>query len=118
MEWDMVWLFNVNSDSFPVYLSDNDYGRQQYLKEPYVYPGDCLEDELRKTFINKEYKNITLKRKSERISESIRLLYVGITRAKEYLVISCNRNSDTFYFREINRLIEEGQKRYERRKKG
>ncbi|WP_319371483.1 ATP-dependent helicase [uncultured Ilyobacter sp.] len=118
MEWDMVWLFNVNSDSFPVYLSDNDYGRQQYLKEPYVYPGDYLEEEFRKTFINKEYKNITLKRKSERISESIRLLYVGITRAKEYLVISCNEGSDTFYFREISRLIEEGQKRYERRKKG
>ncbi|WP_320045649.1 ATP-dependent helicase [uncultured Ilyobacter sp.] len=118
MEWDMVWLFNVNSDSFPVYLSDNDYGRQQYLKEPYVYPGDYLEDELRKTFINKEYENITIKRKSERISESVRLLYVGITRAKEYLVISCNGDSDTFYFREINRLIEEGQKRYERRKKG
>ncbi len=118
MEWDMVWLFNVNSDSFPVYLSDNDYGRQQYLKEPYVYPGDSLEDEFRKTFISKEYKNITLKRKSERISESIRLLYVGMTRAKEYLVISCNENSDIFYFREINKLIEEGQKRYERRKKG
>jgi len=118
MEWDMVWLFNVNSDSFPVYLSDNDYGRQQYLKEPYVYPGDYLEDEFRKTFINKKYENITLKRKSERISESIRLLYVGITRAKEYLVISCNGDSDIFYFREINKLIEEGQKRYERRKKG
>ncbi len=118
MEWDMVWLFNVNSDSFPVYLSDNDYGRQQYLKEPYVYPGDSMEDEFRRTFIKKEYENTTLKRKIERISESIRLLYVGMTRSREYLVVSCNGESDTFYFREINKLLEEGQKRYERRKKG
>lgn len=118
MEWDLVWLFNVNSDSFPVYFSDNDYGRQQYLREPYVYPGDYMEDEFRKTFINREYENTTLKRKSERISESIRLLYVGITRAREYLVISCNRDSDAFYFREINKLMEKGQRRYERRKKG
>jgi DNA helicase-2/ATP-dependent DNA helicase PcrA len=118
MEWDLVWIFNVNSDSFPAYLSDNDYGRQQYLREPYVYPGDYMEDEFRKTFINKEYENTTLKRKSERICESIRLLYVGITRAKEYLVISCNGDSDNFYFREINKLMEKGQKRYERREKG
>ena len=38
MEWDMVYLFGVNSHNFPAYLGDNEYGKQDYLKKEFQYP--------------------------------------------------------------------------------
>ncbi|GLI57430.1 DNA helicase [Propionigenium maris DSM 9537] len=118
MEWDMVWLFNVNSNSFPAYLSDNDYGRQNYLKKEYEYPRDYMEGEFRREFISREYENISIKRKSERIAECTRLIYVGITRAREYLILSCNEGHDNYYFRRIRDFIESEREIYEGYKKG
>lgn len=118
MEWDMVWLFNMNSNSFPAYLSDNDYGRQNYLKKEYEYPRDYMEGEFRKEFVTKEYENISIKRKSERVGECTRLLYVGITRAKEYLILSCNESNDNYYFRRVRDFVDSERKIYEGHKKG
>ncbi len=118
MEWDMVWLFNMNSNSFPAYLSDNDYGRQNYLKKEYEYPRDYMEEEFRREFISKEYENISIKRKSERVAECTRLIYVGITRAREYLIVSCNENNDNYYFRRIRDFVESEREIYEGYKKG
>ena len=117
MEWDMVWLFNMNSNSFPAYLSDNDYGRQNYLKKEYEYPRDYMEGEFRREFVSREYENISLKRKTERIGECIRLIYVGITRAKEYLIVSCNESNDNYYFRRIRDFIDSERNIYEGHKK-
>ena len=113
MEWDMVWLYNMNSNSFPAYLSDNDYGRQGYLKREYEYPRDYMEEEFRKEFVTKEYENISIKRKTERIGEVTRLIYVGITRAKEYLVLSCNEENDNYYYKRIKNFVESERKNYE-----
>lgn len=113
MEWDLVWLYNMNSNSFPAYLSDNDYGRQSYLKREYEYPRDYMETEFRKEFITKEYENISIKRKTERIGEVTRLIYVGITRAKEYLVLSCNEENDNYYYKRIKDFVESERKNYE-----
>jgi len=117
MEWDMVWLFNMNSNSFPAYLSDNDYGRQNYLKKEYEYPRDYMEEEFRKEFISKEYENVSIKRRTERISECARLIYVGITRAREYLIVSSNENNDNYYFRRIRDFVESERGIYEGYKK-
>lgn len=118
MEWDLVWLFNMNSNSFPAYLSDNDYGRQSYLKKEYEYPRDYMEGEFRKEFVTKEYENISIKRKTERVGECTRLIYVGITRAKEYLIVSSNASHDNYYFRRIRDFIESEREIYEGCKKG
>ena len=44
--------------------------------------------------------------KVSRIEESLRILYVGITRAKEYLIISSNEeNQGNFYYILFSKLI-------------
>ncbi len=117
MEWDLVWLYNLNSNTFPVYLSDDDYGMKNYLKKEYRYPGDTLEGEFRSTFITKEYENINIKRKIDRIGEGVRLIYVGITRAREYLVVSSNKSQENYYFKRLKDVIEKEKKEYEGHKK-
>lgn len=117
MEWDMVWLFNLNTRSFPAYLSDSNYGEQHYLKDGYELPQDYVDKEFRTEFISKDYENITLRKKAERVAESIRLIYVGITRAKEYLIVSCNKEDDNYYFKNIEKYIDYKRSKYEGYKK-
>ncbi len=106
MEWDMVYLFGVNSHNFPAYLGDNEYGKQEYLKKEFQYPQSYANYEFKKLFIKKDYENHVSSAKIEKICESIRLLYVGMTRAKEALVISGSKEKELFYLSEFERYIE------------
>ena len=106
MEWDLVYLFGVNSHSFPAYLGDNEYGKQDYLKKEFQYPQSYANYEFKKLFIKKEFENHVNSAKIEKICEGIRLLYVGITRAKEALVISGSKDKELFYLKEFKKYIE------------
>lgn len=90
LEWDCVFLLGITEFNFP----DNIYQKFQcdrwYLKEKYKNPNANIKSEIDFILngeINKDYgKEI----KESLIKEKIRLLYVGITRAKEMLILSAS----------------------------
>lgn len=96
-EWDMLCLFGLNSFYFPPYLSQNSYGDKSYLHENYSNLEAFMNLEFYKYLKLDMQNNSILQGKIDKIQESIRLIFVGITRAKEYLFVSHNRERDTFY---------------------
>lgn len=96
LEWDCVFLLGMTEFNFP----DNIYQKFQcdkwYLKEKYKNPEANIKAEIDfilKGEVNKNYSNEI---KESLIKEKIRLLYVGITRAKEMLILSASaKNSAT-----------------------
>lgn len=96
LEWDCVFLLGMTEFNFP----DNIYQKFQcdkwYLKEKYKNPESNIKAEI--DFISKGEvtKNYAKEIKESLIKEKIRLLYVGITRAKEMLILSASaKNSAT-----------------------
>lgn len=106
MEWDMVYLFGINTFYFPVYLSQDFYGNKKYLKEFYRNLDSYIEYELQNYLKINTDKNFQNKNQAEKISESIRLIFVGITRAKEFLVLSNNKEKDDFYIPLFKKILE------------
>ena len=90
LEWDCVFLLGMTEFNFP----DNIYQKFQcdkwYLKEKYKNPESNIKSEI--DFITKGEvtKNHAKEIKENLIKEKIRLLYVGITRAKEMLILSAS----------------------------
>lgn len=90
LEWDCVFLLGMTEFNFP----DNIYQKFQcdkwYLKEKYKNPEANIKAEI--DFISKGEvtKNYAKEIKESLIKEKIRLLYVGITRAKEMLILSAS----------------------------
>lgn len=88
LEWDIVFLTGLNNADFPVGLNDRFIGEYWFLKEIYKNPQALAKSEMQKIMSGKLAQNSILESKIETISEKARLLYVGITRAKEYLFLS------------------------------
>ena len=105
MEWDFVYLVGVDNKTFPVYLNETNYGHYYFLKKEYEYPEVFIKREFEREFIDRNTKISITQNKLEKISENIRLLYVGITRAKEYLILSGNVENGTYYLGEIEKFI-------------
>jgi len=111
-EWDMVYLLSVNEDFFPVFLHKPQQGEKFYLKEQYRILEARAHYELIKSIKNDFNKNPILDYKIKKIEESFRIIYVGITRAKEYLIISSNLENDgIFYHNLFKNLIKKIEKR-------
>lgn len=88
LEWDILFLSSVNSSEFPVSLKDKFKGDCYYLKDIYKNPEAIAKADMEKILGKAaSYDSIT-KARFETISERTRLLYVGITRAREYLYMS------------------------------
>ncbi len=105
-EWDMVYLFGLNTFYFPIFLSQVAYGDKRYLHEKYLNPEAYMSWEIDK-YLGKEVDfDPILKYKADRIAECIRVIFVGITRAREHLLLSHNREKDDFYSLLFNKLIE------------
>lgn len=105
-EWDMVYLLGVNENNFPVFLHKEQQGEKFYLDESYSILEAKALYELEKLIRGDFYKNPILQYKISRIEESLRLLFVGITRAKEYLIISSNEEEQgLFYYKLFSNLI-------------
>jgi len=88
LEWDVVFLTGLNYTDFPVNLSDKFIGEYWFLKETFKNPQAIMKAEMEKQIEGTFSGDPLLKAKIETISEKARLLYVGITRAKEYLFLS------------------------------
>jgi len=105
-EWDFVYLLSLNEDFFPVFLHKEQQGEKKYLKENYKILEAITFYELEKIIKGDFYKNPILDYKAKKIGESLRVIYVGITRAKEYLILSSNlENEGIFYYKLFKKLI-------------
>lgn len=112
MEWDCVFLIGVTSDNFQAKLTDNFKGEYYYLKKEYSSPAALAKAELEA--LTGEVimgENPVIVAKIENISERARLLYVGITRAKEYLILTASKEKgkkkyETYYFDMLGEYIE------------
>ena len=96
LEWDCVFLLGMTEFNFP----DNIYQKFQcdkwYLKEKYKNPESNIKAEIDFLLKGEVTKNYAKEIKESLIKEKIRLLYVGITRAKEMLILSASaKNSVT-----------------------
>lgn len=105
-EWDMVYLYGLNTFYFPVFLSQAAYGDKRYLHEKYLNPEAYMSWEIDKYLGKDTDFDPILNYKADRIAECIRLIFVGITRAKEHILLSHNREKDDFYSPLFNKIIE------------
>ncbi|MCX7747546.1 MAG: ATP-dependent helicase [Clostridia bacterium] len=88
LEWDIVFLGGLNFADFPVDLNDKFIGEYWFLKEDFKNPQAVLKAEIQRITGENKGGDPVMESKIETISEKARLLYVGITRAKEYLYLS------------------------------
>ncbi len=105
MEWDFVYLVGVDNRTFPIHLNETNYGQCYYLKKEYEYPQIFVEKEFEREFIDRDTEIGIVKNKLEKLAENTRLLYVGITRAREYLMISGNAENGVYYLGEIEKFV-------------
>ena len=105
MEWDFVYLVGVDNRTFPIHLNETNYGQCYYLKKEYEYPKIFVEKEFEREFLDRDTQIGVVESKLEKIAENARLLYVGITRAKEYLMMSGNVENGVYYLGEIEKYI-------------
>ena len=115
LEWDIVFLTGLNYADFPVGLNDKFIGEYWFLKAEYRNPRAIVKAEIKSIIEGISGGDSILESKLETISEKARLLYVGITRAREYLFISgfhanqgkWNEAPPSRYLLELRRYIEE-----------
>jgi DNA helicase II / ATP-dependent DNA helicase PcrA len=88
LEWDAVFLTSMNYSDFPVLKEDKFIGEYWFLKQEYKNPQAIAKADMELILDHKSNMDSILKSKLETISEKARLLYVGITRAKERLFLS------------------------------
>ena len=94
MEWDCVFLLGLIEYNFPHNINQKFQCDKWYLRDKYKNPVAVVKSEIDKILgiqVETDYFNKT---KVELINEKIRLLYVGITRAKEMLILSCSSYKD------------------------
>ncbi|TYQ16253.1 UNVERIFIED_CONTAM: DNA helicase-2/ATP-dependent DNA helicase PcrA [Acetivibrio alkalicellulosi] len=115
LEWDIVFLTGINNEDFPASLEDKFVGEYWFLKDKFKNPQAIIKSQMNCLLNNQEFKDYSLDLKLETISERARLLYVGITRAKEYLFLSSHEQNKgkknqvlpSKYILELKRYIEE-----------
>ena len=95
LEWDRVYLMSVNNYDFPSGKEFDSYLPEKwFLKDKLNLEAEALE-QLKAALSTDEYSwynegQATQEARLEYISERLRLLYVGITRARKQLVITWN----------------------------
>lgn len=88
LEWDVVFIAGLSFSDFPVYLTDRFTGEYWFLKQNYKNPQALIKADMERVITGNTYLDSFQASKIDTISERARLLYVGITRAKEYLFLS------------------------------
>lgn len=92
LEWDNVFLGSITAEDFPATVNDKFKTDVYYLRPAFRCPSSMLKSEFHQVFGNGTEIDFTLNGKLDFIGERIRLLYVGITRAKERLFLSSVNN--------------------------
>ena len=115
MEWDVVFLLDLTEFKFPSNINQKFQGELWYLKDKYKNPLAIAKSEVESILTGDAPKDFMYKHKIDVINEKIRLLYVGITRAKEMLMLSGHSYKDdkpnskqqkpSFYFNTLGRFI-------------
>ncbi|MEF9991733.1 MAG: ATP-dependent helicase [Romboutsia sp.] len=118
LEWDCVFLLGLVEYNFPDNIRQKFQCDKWYLKDEYKNPIAVIKSEIESISTGEAQINYSYKTKIELINEKIRLLYVGITRAKEMLILSGSSYKDSqdigkkskeqkpcIYLQEINKHI-------------
>jgi DNA helicase-2/ATP-dependent DNA helicase PcrA len=103
LEWDRVYLMSVNNYDFPSAQSSDQYiAEKWFLRDDLNLEAETL-DQLETTLSSDEYQwhqegLASQQARLDYVRERLRLLYVGITRARRELVITWNtgRKGDLF----------------------
>lgn len=123
MEWDCVFLLGLVEYNFPDNINQKFQCDKWYLKDKYKNPTAIIKSEIETIAMGVEPINYVYKSKIDLINEKIRLLYVGMTRAKEMLILSCSLYKDNSDVGKKNKMqkpslyINELEKHIEKRKK-
>lgn len=95
MEWDCVFLLGLVEYNFPHNINQKFQCDKWYLRDRYKNPVAIVKSEIDAILGQAIQTDYFKKTKVELINEKIRLLYVGITRAKEMLILSCSSYKDS-----------------------
>ena len=87
MEWDQVFLLQLNKFHFPDNINQKFQCDKWYLKDKYKNTEALIDNQIDLLVNGKITQNYYTKTKIDVINEKIRLLYVGITRAKDTLIM-------------------------------
>ena len=94
LEWDCVFLLGLVEYNFPDNTKQKFQSDRWYLKDRYKNPIAIVKSEIDKISNKASDIDYMYQSKIDVIKEKIRLLYVGITRAKEMLILSCSLYKD------------------------
>jgi DNA helicase-2/ATP-dependent DNA helicase PcrA len=95
LEWDRVYLMSINNYDFPsLQLNDRYISEKWFVRDNLNLEAETLA-QLQSATTNNEYAwyepgQATQKARLDYVRERLRLLYVGITRAKKELIITWN----------------------------
>ncbi|MBW9148276.1 ATP-dependent helicase [Clostridium sp. CM028] len=90
LEWDCVFILSITSYQYP-YMTTDKFREYYYLKQQFKNPTVLCKAEIAKILGNNICEDPIGEAKIQIINEKIRLLYVGITRAKEYLILMASK---------------------------
>jgi DNA helicase-2/ATP-dependent DNA helicase PcrA len=116
MEWDTVFIGSLTSSHFQHDNDDYFMGEKFYLNEEIKNPKASARAELEFILNEKKERNADHKARQELIAERVRLLYVGITRARRNLFLSTHQKKGkwdkepAFIFTSLEKFILEKKK--------
>jgi len=94
LEWDCVFLLCLTDYNYPTSLSGKFRSDYFYFKDEFRNPIAIGKAEIQRILGESVCTNPFLQAKIDVVNEKIRLLYVGITRAKEYLVLMAHHEGE------------------------
>lgn len=119
LEWDCVFFLCITNYNFPFSLDGKFRSEQYYFKDEFKNLVTLGKVEIQKILGEAVDNNPVIQAKAEVVNEKIRLLYVGITRAKEYLILMSHKDESkkdypSKYFEILRAFIEEQRKKFKR----